>query len=197
MFSDNEEDRIRSLIQDEVALAEHGEVVDVYVHSSESDASNHEADIRLAGEEHVRRRLPIAVPWPGSISVPDSAADLPHAVVQFFGGRRSRGVITGWVYTDETRAPLGAAGDVRVRRGTLELELAGDGSSARLLQRSDAGGSPDLVVEVTDGGQIHLGTPGGDMQPVARQGDTVEVTLPDGSTATGEITGGSQDVEST
>jgi hypothetical protein len=62
--------------------------------------------------------------------------------------------------------------------GNVEIDAAGD-------------------VTVYADGTVRMGNSSGTAEPVARQGDSVEVSDPDSGTLTGQITGGSGDVEST
>lgn len=191
------EQQIRNVVKEEVSLPRRCKVTKVYTHTSPNDSSNHEADVVTVDGTQSWTRVPIMAPLPNMAVVPDLDADtVPQAVVEFFDDDESdqRPYISGWVYTATERAPTGEQGDVFLVRGDLAIEMAGDGSVARITRQS--GDSPDRVVEVTDGGTVRLGDPDGNLQPVARKGDSVEVTLSDGSTGTGEITSGSANVES-
>lgn len=173
-----------------------GRVVAVRAHTGdESPPSNHEADVAVppgseADQQH--RDLAIQQPVSGAAFVP-RVGDL--VLVEYRNGDSP--FVAGAVYGDaeEDRAPIASAGDIRLTRGDLAVELAGDGSSARLSLRPDATTEPDLVVEVGASGTIRLGKPDGTLMPVARKGDAVSGTTSDGATFSGTIDEGSSDVE--
>jgi len=193
-----ERSRIKSLINETVRQPTVGEVEAVFPHTGDEDRpSNHEVNVSVPPgptPSETYRRRPVVVPTSGSVVTPREG-DL---VLLQFPRRSDQPFVTGVVYgdADDDRAPVGESGTVRFGRGDLEVQLAGDGSSARLALRPDATTSPDLVVEVDESGTIRLGRPDGSLKPIARQGDAVQVTDPDSGTLTGEITGGSSDVES-
>ncbi|MDS0284680.1 hypothetical protein [Haloarcula onubensis] len=194
-LEDTERARILSIVREEINLPQRGEVTDVYTHSSSDDSSNHEVDVQIPpGNNAVREhhRVPVGVPADGSIVVPREG---DHVLVQYEAGDGERPLVTKVFYgdADSDRALLGDEGDVRVRRGDVEVELAGDGSFGRLALTPSDGGSPDLVVEVDSSGTIRLGDPDGTLEPIARNGDAVE----DGSgTQVGTVVASSTDVES-
>lgn len=192
----NQRGAMLRLIREELAPPRVGRVAKVWAHDSAGDNSNHEVNVAIppggsVDEEH--RRVPVVQPTTGAAYVP-SAGDM--VLVTYLDGADP--IVLGAVYGDagDDRAPIAGAGDVRLRRGELYVEAAGDGSTARIAKKSSDDATPDLVVEVDDNGTIRLGDPSGDLQPVARKGDEVEVTLSDGTTGTGEITEASSDVES-
>lgn len=192
----NQRGAMLRLIREELAPPRVGRVAKVWTHDAQDDNSNHEVNVAIppggdVDEEH--RRVPIMQPTSGAAYVP-SVGDM--VLVTYLDGADP--IVLGAVYgdADDDRAPIAGAGDARLRRGSLYVEAAGDGSSARIAKKSADDATPDLVIEVTDAGEIRLGDPDGDLQPVAREGDPVEVTLDDGSTVSGTITGGSSDVES-
>lgn len=196
-LEDTERARILSIVRDEINLPRIGEVGKVWPHTgSEDPPSNHAVDVSIPpGNNPIREhnRVPVGVPAGNTIAVPQKG-DL--VLVQYRAGDGERPVVTDVFYgdADSSRAPVGDAGDLRARRGDLEVDLAGDGSYARLAKTPTDGGTPDVVVEVADDGTIRLGDPNGTMQPIARVGDPVE----DGSgTQVGTIASGSTDVEST
>lgn len=195
----NERGRILSLIDDALALPEIGRVTQVYEHTDPSDQSNHEVDVAIPPGETpttTHRRVPIVQPTSGAALVPQ-VGDMVR--VSFIGGEGERPVVDGIVYgdADQDRAPIATEGDVRLRRGDLEVELAGDGSNARLALRPDATTAPELVVEIDASGTIQLGKPDGTLKPIARKGDAVSGSTSDGATFSGTIDEGSSDVEST
>jgi len=195
-LEDTERARILSIVRDEINLPQIGEVTQVTTHSSSDDASNHEVDVQIPpGATPVREhhRVPVGVPAAGMVAVPEEG-DL--VLVQYKAGDGERPLVTKVFYgdADADRAPVGDAGDVCARRGDLEVDLAGDGSYARLAKTPTDGGTPDVVVEVGDDGTVRLGDPDGDLAALAREGDVVEDA--DGNEV-GRIASGSSDVEST
>lgn len=194
-----ERGRILNVVRGELSFLRRGRVVTVWPHTgSESTPSNHEVDVAIPPGEPVQepRRVPVRQPTGGAAFVPQEG---DMVLVGYLQGSGERPVVLGAVYgdADDDRAPIASAGDIRLTRGDLAVELAGDGSAARLALRPDATTEPDLVVEVAESGTIRLGKPDGSLKPIAREGDTVEVSDPDSGTLTGEITGGSSDVKST
>lgn len=193
-LENTERARILKIIRDEIRMPRIAEIEQVYTHSEENDTSNHEVDVSIPPGPHEIRshdRVPVAVPTSGALTVPQSD-DL--VLVEYLDGDGDAPIVAQTVYGDaaEDRAPIGDVGDVQFSRGDLSVQVAGDGSYARLA-RGAADGSPDLVVELDDSGAVKLGNPDGDLQPVARQGDVVE----DGDgNQIGTIVDGSADVES-
>jgi hypothetical protein len=194
-LEDTERARILSIVREEISLPKRGEVTAVYTHDDPDDASNHEVDVQIPpGPRPLRehRRVPVGVPADGAVAVPREG---DHVLVQYEAGDGDRPLVTTVFYgdADEDRAPLGDEGDVRVRRGNVEADLAGDGSYGRLALTPDDGGSPDLVVEVDSDGTVRLGDPEGTLRPIARDGDAVE----DGTgSQIGTVVASSTDVES-
>jgi hypothetical protein len=195
-LEDTERARILSIVRDEINLPQIGEVTEVTTHSASDDTSNHEVDVQIPpGNNPVREhhRVPVGVPAGGIVAVPEPG-DL--VLVQYQAGDGERPLVTKVFYgdADADRAPVGDVGDVRARRGELEVDLAGDGSYARLAKTPVDGGTPDVVVEVASDGTIRLGDPNGALKKIARVGDPVE---DDTGTQIGTIASGSSDVEST
>lgn len=194
------EGRQRRVIGDEVQLPQTGTITRVREHTDPDDNWNYHLDVRIGPDRHPRK-VPLAVPFP-ELAAPPRSESHPKgpdmALIQFLeDDDTSRPIATQILYNSEDRPPLGTEGIFRLRRGNLYVEMADDGSYARLSKKLDDTDTPDVVVEIDDTGTIKLGSPGGDMQPVARQGDTVEVSDPESGTLSGTITGGSSDVEST
>lgn len=195
-LEDTERGRILSIVREELRLPRVGEVQQVYTHSSADDQSNHEVTVTIPpGPNPTRQhdRVPVAVPTAGAVTVPQEG-DL--VLVQYRAGDGDLPIISQVVYgdADADRAPVGDTGDVKVRRGDVEAELAGDGSYGRLALTPTDGGTPDLVVEVDANGTVRLGNPGGTLKPIARDGDPVKDST--GSTL-GTVDASSTDVEST
>jgi hypothetical protein len=195
-FEDTERARILSIVRDEINLPQIGEVTSVTTHTSNDDVSNHEVDVQIPpGNNPIREhhRVPVGVPAGGMVAVPREG---DKVLVQYQAGDGERPLVTKVFYADAPgdRAPVGDVGDIRARRGDLEVDLAGDGSHARLAKTPTDGGTPDVLVEVTSDGTIRLGDPNGTLKKIARVGDPVE---DDTGTQIGTITSGSSDVEST
>lgn len=148
-----ERDRIIQTVREELTFPQVGRVDRVFEHTTSDDVSNHEADVIIppGTDQSEPRRVPIAQPSTGEIRVPDSD-DL--VLVQYLRGDGDRPIITGHVYADadDDRAPLGTAGDVRIRRGDLYAELAGDGTSARLAAKPGDTDPPEARIEIDDSG---------------------------------------------
>jgi len=193
-LENTERARILKIIREEFRMPRIAEVEQVYSRSAEGDISNHEVDVSIPPGPHELRshdRVAVSVPNSGAVMVPKEN-DL--VLVEYLAGDGDRPLVTQVVYGDaaDDRAPLGKAGDILFQRGDLEVEIAGDGSFARLAQVSPDGSTPDVVVEVDDTGTIKLGDPSG-TKPVARQGDAVEDS---NGNQIGTIAGGSSTVES-
>lgn len=176
--------QILQLIREEFAFPTYGRVTKVWPHSSADDQSNHEVSVLIPPgvPEGEPRRMPIVTPSSGEIRVPQSG-DL--VLVDYIGGNGDRPVVVGHVYgdQDDDRAPLGQAGDVRVNRGDLYAEVAGDGSSARLSKKADDLDSPSAEVGIDDTGKVTIETDG----DVVIRG-TSSVTIDQGGTPKAVLT---------
>lgn len=192
-----ERGRILKLVRGELSFPRVGRVRTVWTHTDPADSSNHEVDVAIPPGEPLEepRRIPVLQPATDGVYVPKQG-DLVR--VSYLDGDGDRPIVDGVVYgdADEDRAPLAEEGDIRLFRGDFGVELAGDGSFARLTKRSDGNADPDLVVEIDDSGTIRLGDPNGTLKPVARKDDPVSGTTSDGATFSGSIDEGSSDVES-
>jgi uncharacterized Zn-binding protein involved in type VI secretion len=193
----NERGRILNIVRGELSFSKIGRVRTVWTHTEPDDNSNHEVDVAIPPGEPLQepRRIPVIQPTIGGVYVPKEG-DLVR--ISYLDGDGDRPIVDGVVYgdADEDRAPLAEEGDIRLFRDDLGVELAGDGTHARLTKRTDGASDPDLVVEIDDTGTIRLGAPNGDLKPVARKGDAVSVTDSDGNTFSGAIDEGSNTVES-
>lgn len=192
-----ERGRILKLVRGELSFPRVGRVRTVWTHTDPADSSNHEVDVAIPPGEPLEepRRIPVLQPATGGVYVPKEG-DLVR--VSYLDGDGDRPIVDGVVYgdADEDRAPLAEEGDIRLFRGDFGVELAGDGTHARLTQRTDGASDPDLVVEIDDTGTIRLGDPTGTLKPVARKGDPVSGTTSDGASFSGTIDDGSSTVES-
>lgn len=176
--------------------------------------SNIECDvITRTGEQHLRR-VPVMNPATNTTHVPQ--VDDTVVVIQF-AGRGHRNIIIGTVHTTEKRAPIAEEGDIKYRRGNLVFKVDGDGRHVRIFEQKnpeDSIGEAEAFLEVKDSVQgtvininsdsqvtirggnvtvdsenVKLGDVTGDFRPVAREGDTVDLT-------TGEIIASTSNVES-
>lgn len=192
--------RIRRIIDEEITLPQTGIITRVREHQSEDDVWNFHVDVRISEENHPRK-VPVATAIPEMIASPRSTAhpDGPDlALVQYLDDDETeRPIVTNILFNRQDRAPKGEEGVLRIRRGNLYVEMAEDGSHARLSKKSDDNATPDLIVEIDDDtGRVKIGNPNGDLQPIARKGDAIEGTGYNGATVTGTITEGSSDVDS-
>jgi hypothetical protein len=190
---------IKQEIREEVQAPRIATVTAVNTRESDSDGPGHLLDAELVGRPQTLRDVPVLSPVDGSARLPRAPSDPggpDDILVQYLAGENSRPVVTHVAPTLESPPPKATNGDIRMTRGDLYVEMAGDGSSARLARKPDDRAEPDLVVEVDADGTIRLGDPSGSLQPVARKGDSVEVSDPESGTLTGSITGGSNTVES-
>lgn len=177
-FDRTERKYIEQIIDRAVSMPQIGVVEEVTEHTSTSDLSNFEATVKLRDEQQSRRDVPIATSSSGILHVPE-VGDM--VIVSFLdeNGNSEFPVITGTVYTDQDRAPLGEAGIFRVTKGNLYLELEADGSTGRISKKSADDAAPDAKVEIDSGGNITIETDG-DIT-VSAGGDVV---IDEGGTAT-------------
>jgi hypothetical protein len=154
-----EQDRIKQIIRNETAPLTIGRVAAVRTRSSKSTISNHEADVTLLRYDQTHRDIPIATPASEAISVPQ-VDDL--VIVGYLESDERRPIVLATVFGDAAgdRAPVGDEGDVRLRRGSIYAELAGDGSVARLAKKPGDDAAPDASVAVEDDGAITIETSG-------------------------------------
>lgn len=177
---------IEQIIDRTVQMPQIGEVQSVTEHTTENDTSNFEASVKLRDETQQRRGVPIATSSSGILHVPEVGDTV---IVSFLdeNGNSEFPVITGTIYTDVDRAPLGQAGTYRVNKGNLYIEMEPDGSSARISKKPSDDANPDAEVEVDSSGNISIETDGditisaggdvvidegGTAEPVARQNHT-------------------------
>jgi uncharacterized Zn-binding protein involved in type VI secretion len=195
-----ERDRIVEEALSEINLPQLGTVTKVWEHTEPDDDSNHEVNVLLRDEDMERRRVPIATPV-GDMIAPPREDDT--VLVQFLDGIEDAPVVTHVLYNDIDRAPLGTQGTVRLKRGSVYIEVHPDGDYARIAQKDTDDADPNAEIEIDDSGgntvvNVNADTVklAGGGNPVARKGDSVEVDDPDSGTLTGQITGGSQTTES-
>ncbi len=212
MVFDREPEIREQQMREREKLPQIGQVTTVNVRDSADKPSNHEVNVLLRDENHERRNVGITTNYNGHIRIPEEG---DVVLVGFMDGDGEKPFIQDIVYTNKQRAPLGHAGDWRLRvSDNLYLELSPSDDVARLARKGqgdlaspearveidDSGSSPVINIDTTGDvninadGDINLAGSGGD--PVARKGDSVEVTLSDGSTGSGQITSGSSNVSS-
>lgn len=114
-----------------------GVVQKVFVHDSEDDFSNHEANVRLVNNEEELRRIPIHVERNGHAVVPKQNDAVE---VNFLGSEGQSGYVADFVYTADDRAPLARSGHYRQRFGESSPYLF---IEAEPIDHS--GGTPDVV----------------------------------------------------
>jgi hypothetical protein len=211
-----ERSRIRDLIAEQVKQPTIGEVQEVFPHTgNESRPSNHEVTVSVPPgptPTETYQRRPVVVPTSGAIVTPQKG-DL---VLLQFPKRSDKPFVTGVVYGDQdkNRAPKGAKNVVRLTRGSLYAEIAGDGSSARIAKKPDDTEDPTAKVEIDDAGTVTVETDGditvsaggnvvidegGTAKPVARQDHTHPYSWSDsggsGDTDTPNESGTSTEIE--
>lgn len=191
-----ERSRIRDLIAEQVKQPTIGEVQEVFPHTgNESRPSNHEVTVSVPpgpNPTETYQRRPVVVPTSGTVVTPRKG-DL---VLLQFPKRSDKPFVTGVVYgdQDDNRAPKGKKDTVRVTRGQLYTEIAGDGSIARIAKKPDDTKDPTAKVEIDDQGNVSIETDGditvsaggdvvidegGTAKPVARQDHTHPYTWSD------------------
>jgi hypothetical protein len=203
---------LRSVIREAVRPPEIGRVTAVRTRDSPEAISNHEADVDLLRRAQSLQDVPVAQPTTGAAVVPDES-DL--VLISWTGPEADQPLITRHVYADADgdRAPLAETGDVSVRRGSLYVDLAGDGSVARIAKKPGDQDAPTAAVSIDEQGTVTIETDGditvsaggdvvidegGTAQPVATEGHTHEVSgaTSDGATFS-ETTTGPSDTTST
>lgn len=157
-FDRTESKYIEKKINEHVTLPTVGEVVDIDAHTNHDDYDNFECDVVLRGEERQRRAVMLSSTRNGTISVP-SIGDT--VIVSFLEGDRTRPVITGTLYTDQTRPPLGEPGVYRQKHGSnLYFEADADGSWMRFAHKNDDDGTPNSKIEIDEDGNVNISSGG-------------------------------------
>jgi hypothetical protein len=165
-LEDSDRSRIRQLIQETVKSPTIGEVQEVFArtdavaNSTDQPPSNHEVTVTVppgATATQTFDRIPAVTPTSGVIATPRKG-DL---VLLLFPARGSPFCI-GNIYASDTndRAPKGDVDVVRFTRGSLYVELLGDGTEARIANKSDDTAAPDAEVTLTADGTINISTDG-------------------------------------
>lgn len=150
---------LRSLVREAVRPPEIGRVTSVRARDSQEAISNHEATVSLLRREQALQDVPLVQPTTGAALVPQEG-DL--VLVAWAGPEADQPLVVGHLYgdADPDRAPLAAAGDVRLRRGDLYAELAGDGTHARLAKKPGDQDAPTAEVSIDDQGAVTIATDG-------------------------------------
>jgi len=160
-IDDSERGRILQVVRSELSMLRIGRVTTVWTHTTETDQSNHEVDVAIPPGESMQEpdRVPIMQSTSGAAYVPREG-DL--VLVGYLQGSGERPVVLGAVYgdADADRAPLADEGDVRIHRGQLYSELAGDGSVARIAKKPGDQDTPTARVEIDDTGSVTVETDG-------------------------------------
>jgi len=201
-----ERSRIRDLIAEQVKQPTIGEVQEVFPHTgNESRPSNHEVTVSVPpgpNPTETYQRRPVVTPTSGTVATPRKG-DL---VLLQFPKRSDKPFVTGVVYgdQDDNRAPKGKKDTVRVTRGQLYTEIAGDGSIARIAKKPDDTKEPTAKVEIDDQGNVSIETDGditvsaggdvvidegGSAKPVARQDHTHDFTYDGGGKNSSSLSG--------
>lgn len=103
-------DTIRRIVREElgqVRTAELAVVQEIHPHAADSEKDNYACTVRLRDSGIVLRRVPVATPRIGAVSIP-AVGEL--ALVQFLGGDVNAPLLTGLLYNDEDRPPVNDAG---------------------------------------------------------------------------------------
>lgn len=141
---------IRRVVAEElgrVRLAQLAVVEETHPHASEGDKDNYACTVKLHDTGVVLKRVPVATPRIGLVSVP-APGDL--VLVQFIGGDANAPVILGSLYNDEDRPPASADG-----QAILHLPLgAGDSDAVHLEVTS--GDARELILRLGDGLSVSL-----------------------------------------
>ena len=97
---------IQAVVRDELRAfrtAELGVVTKVYAHESDGDLNNYACDVRLRDAELELKRVPVTTNRLGQVAIPNPD-DL--VLVQYLNGDVQSALITGRLYSGETRPPV-------------------------------------------------------------------------------------------
>jgi hypothetical protein len=183
-LEDSDRSRIRQLIQDTVQQPMLGVVSEVFsrteakaITNTDGDTlgpsqeppadprpSNHEVTVEAPPgiRDQVFERCPVMTPTSGVVTAPRK----DDLVLLIFGSRADKPFAIGNFYadSDDTRSPIAEAGSIRLRREPLYVELAPDGSSARIAKKTNEKTIPadaadaDAEVSISDSGNINIAT---------------------------------------
>lgn len=100
-------DTIRSIIKDEIAnlrFQELGIVTSIFPHVEEDDKDNYEVNVKLKSSGIELRKVPVATDHIGMVTIPN-VGDM--VLVSYIEGGLQQPVVTGRVYDETNRPPLG------------------------------------------------------------------------------------------
>lgn len=179
---DEETDAQRS-----VGIIEVGRVMEAPNHTL-GEQNKHVVRVNVSGAEDW---ADVGVNSHGDINLPQPGTEVLVAIIP--GGKW---MVVDTYYTAEESLSSYESGERRLTHALTDSNIYFD-AQGHLTLENDTGQSVTLTATSIDidanGGVVNLDGGG---SPVARQGDPVEVTLSDGSTGTGQITDGSNSVES-
>jgi|APHM01.1.fsa_nt_gi hypothetical protein len=135
-------DYVRSLVREATHPPEFGRVVKVRVRDDEDKISNHEATVDLLRRDQILVDVALLQPASDSACVPQKD-DI--VLVGFSGAEADQPVVLGYAFADKDsdRAPVAEEGDIRIKRGDVEVEVDASEETARLKS-----GPPDDPTEV-------------------------------------------------
>lgn len=143
-------DVIRRIVREEVLASRRTALAVVeqsHPHESSSDMDNYACTVRLPDSDVTLRKVPVATPRLGLVSVP-APGDM--VVVEFIGGDANAPVIVGTVYTDQDRPPVS-------KEGQMVLHLPNAGSDADAVHLAiSSGDARELSLSLGSGLVLHL-----------------------------------------
>jgi hypothetical protein len=186
-MTQSQSEYIAEKARDEVSNSLIAEVTKVFVHDEQSDSSNHEVNCRVVNDTEEFRRIPVHVGQPGEAIVPQQG---DFVEVSFIDSATQSAFVSDFVYTDQTRAPLGREGHWRRRFGQnddlfIEAEpndhSAGDPNVIRLGKKSDGLSDPTTTIELDDSGAVTAIRLSTDGRVTIEDVDGGSVTIEDGT----------------
>lgn len=185
-------DIIRAIVRDELATRRFGDlavVTSVFAHA-DGDEHNHECNVKLRESDLELRKVPIATPHVGMVSMP-RVDDL--VLVSYVGGDPNRPIVIGRLYSDQANPPIHEEGEfvlespfadeTSVKIDKEQSIIFTTGKNVVTIKKDDVieiAGEADLTIKVAGNvalecadctidasGEINLGT-GGD--PVITEG---------------------------
>lgn len=185
-----------------IYTTELGIVTAVFPHASDSDKDNYQCSVQLKnkkqpdGSDFELRKVPLLTPHIGLANIP-KVGDL--VALAFIGGDINAPVIVGRLYNDEDRPPKNDTGQMILTQldsltitlnsgtkidvdtdGNVQIEAKGKISintdkNAQIDIKGDSVIKADGNIEITAKGDVKINN---GSKGVARQDDTVEVTIP-------------------
>lgn len=122
---------IREIVREELQatrLADIAVVSSVFPHTGDDDTHNYECNVKLREDELELRKVPIATPHIGMVSVPKEG-DL--VLINYVNGDPNRAVIVGRLYHDKANPPKHEPDEWRVEsphKGVSSLAIDKEGS---------------------------------------------------------------------